>query len=59
MQTNLVNNMLPNIFELVLREWFTEELNGTKLKKKKIDHGLKWYASTTMSVLYNQILIHI
>jgi len=32
--TNLVNNMLPNIFELVLREWFTEKLNCTKLKKE-------------------------
>lgn len=33
MPTNLVNNMLPNIFELVLRERFAEELNRTKLKK--------------------------
>jgi len=26
--------MLPDISELVLREWFAEELNCTKLKKK-------------------------
>jgi len=46
--TNLVNNMLPNIFELVLREWFIEKLNGTKLQKKKIYHRSKRYASTIM-----------
>jgi len=26
--------MLPDIFELVLGEWFAEELNCTKLKNK-------------------------
>lgn len=56
--TNPVNNMLPNIFELVLRERFTEKLNGTKLQKKKIYHKLKRNASTIMIVQYNQILIH-
>jgi len=29
--TDLVNHMLPDISELVLREWFAEELNCTKL----------------------------
>jgi hypothetical protein len=32
--TDLVNHMLPDISELVLGEWFAEELYCSKLKKE-------------------------
>jgi len=52
--TDLVNHMLPNISELVLREWFAEKLHCSKLKKENeakskevcAHQQLKWIENT-------------